>query len=89
MATFLNEIKEGASWPETFAEGLLLSSDAGRDTDPLGYRALLMLPTMYRLGKDAHVSLSTMCGNMGSGRDVRRDWGPGGGPKAPLTPKLS
>ena len=80
MAACTNEIEEGASWPETFAEGLLLSNDARRDMDPLGYRVLLMLPTVYRLSaKTRMYPLAPWVETWALGERYARNGGQGGG----------
>lgn len=51
LANFFNMIGGGASWPKQLnvARAAFLATEAGSDMDPLAYRLLLMLPSVYRL----------------------------------------
>ena len=50
LATMLNAIEEGAQWPTDITQGraAFLSKDSQNTEDPLAYRVLLILPTIYR-----------------------------------------
>ena len=51
LADFLNLIEGGAPWPEqmTIARAAFLAKEEDSDMDPLDYRVLLMLSTVYRV----------------------------------------
>ena len=49
LAEVLNAIEDGAKWPKDLTHGraAFLATDANSD-NPLNYRAILILPVMYR-----------------------------------------
>ena len=51
LAAFLNLIEGGAPWPKqmTVARVAFLAKEEDSDMDPLEYRVLLMLSTVYRV----------------------------------------
>ena len=51
IANLLNLIEEGAEWPKQMctARAAFLVKEVDGDMDPLSYRVLLMLPSIYRL----------------------------------------
>lgn len=51
MATMPNMIKQGAEWPEQMCSASLafLTNDLNDTLEPLPYRVLLMLPSVYRM----------------------------------------
>ena len=51
LANFFNMIEEGAKWPKqlNMARAAFLAKETDSDMDPLAYRVLLMLPSVYRL----------------------------------------
>ena len=51
LARLLNAIENGADWPDTtsVARASFLAKDLDSTMEPLNYRVLLMLPTIYRL----------------------------------------
>ena len=50
LALLLNLVEEGAPWPVTLwhARGAFLSKDPSQPFQPMAYRILLVLPTLYR-----------------------------------------
>ena len=50
IAEFLNAIEDGAAWPDDITQGraAFLSKDTINTDNPLAYRVLLILPTIYR-----------------------------------------
>ena len=50
LADMMNAIEKGAEWPEALkvARAAFLATDAKDALNPLAYRVLLMLPTIYR-----------------------------------------
>ena len=50
LAQLLNMIEEGHGWPDTIptAKAAFLAKDPSKTDDPLSYRVLLILPTLYR-----------------------------------------
>ena len=51
LAELLNEVEDNGKWPEQMrmAKASFLAKDEENNLDPLAYRVLLMLPTVYRL----------------------------------------
>ena len=51
LANLFNMIEGGASWPKQLnvARAAFHAKEADSDMDPLAYRVLLMLPSVYRL----------------------------------------
>ena len=60
LANLFTTIEAGAPWPSMLhhAKAAFLSKDATRTTDPLEYRVLMILPTVYR--KSAKLRLSDL-----------------------------
>ena len=50
LARMLNRIEAGAPWPTPLlhAKAVFLSKDVNKLEDPMAYRVLLILPTVYR-----------------------------------------
>lgn len=57
LADMLNYIEHGASWPEqlTSARAVLLSKEPDDELNPLAYRALLMIPAIYRMWSETRL----------------------------------
>ena len=47
----MNMVEDGVDWPEPMqiARAAFMAEEEGTDLDPLSYRVLLMLPSVYRL----------------------------------------
>ena len=50
LAAFFNMIEAGAPWPEqlSLTRAAFLAKEEDSDLDPMDYRVLLMLPSVYR-----------------------------------------
>ena len=50
LADMMNTIEQGAPWPEALlsARAFFLAKDTNDALNPLAYRVLLMLPSIYR-----------------------------------------
>ena len=58
LAHLLNVVESGADWPKDLkcAKAAYLSKDPDKIDDPLEYRVLLILPTLYRRWASARLN---------------------------------
>ena len=83
LAEMLNAIEDGAAWPHDINQGraAFLSKDSENTDNPLAYRVLLILPTIYRRWATARLrdlqpwirqwQLDNMCAGVeGAGAEV-------------------
>ena len=73
LANFFNMIAGEASWPKqlNLARAAFLAKEVDSDMDPLAYRVLLMLPSVYRLwGKDKTCATPALDCKVGVAADI-------------------